>query len=343
MQKEKYILITGGAGFIGSHTYVELLNSGFTPVIADDFRNANPLVIKNLEQLTGQTVLFSEIDVNDYKSLKRVFEKYDLQGIIHFAAYKAVGESVKEPLKYYENNIGSLIQTLKLAVEFGVTNFVFSSSCTVYSIPDENNQVTEDDAQLRAYSPYGQTKIIGELILDDFYNAYPDFRIMALRYFNPVGAHPSGLIGEYPLGTPNNLLPYITQTGIGKLKSLTVFGNDYNTADGTCIRDYIHVCDLAKAHVKALDYNVENKKGSLEFINVGTGKGHSVLEMIAIFERISNVKLNYTLGPRRAGDIACIYANTDKGKKILKWNSEYSIQDAVQHAWNWEKNLSNEK
>jgi UDP-glucose 4-epimerase len=342
MQKDKYILITGGAGFIGSHTYVELLNSGYTPVIADDLRNANRLVIKNLESLSGKAVLLAEIDVTKLEQLEKVFEEYNFEGIIHFAAYKAVGESVKEPLKYYENNIGSLVQTLKLAIRFNVKNFVFSSSCTVYGAPDDKNEVCEDQVQSLANSPYGQTKIIGELILKDFRTAYPDFRIIALRYFNPIGAHPSGLIGEFPLGTPNNLLPYITQTAIGKLKELTVFGDDYNTQDGTCIRDYIHVCDLAKAHVKAFEFGEKCQDGCLEFINVGTGKGNSVLEIIHQFENLTLQKLNYKIGPRREGDVPAIFANTDKVKKLLNWNPEYTLSDAIAHAWNWEKNLLNE-
>jgi UDP-glucose 4-epimerase len=342
MQKDKYILITGGAGFIGSHTYVELLNSGYIPVIADDFRNANSLVIKNLEKLTDKPVLLAEIDVTDQEKLEKLFERYNFEGIIHFAAYKAVGESVKEPLKYYENNIGSLVQTLKLAVKYDVKNFVFSSSCTVYGAPDERNEVSEDQVQSLANSPYGQTKIIGEIILKDFRIAHPDFRLIALRYFNPIGAHPSGLIGEFPIGTPNNLLPYITQTAIGKLKELTVFGDDYNTDDGTCIRDYIHVCDLAKAHVKAFEFGQKCDDGCLEFINVGTGKGNSVLEIIHQFEHLTQLKLNYKIGPRREGDVPAIYANTDKVNRLLNWKPEYSLSNAIEHAWNWEKNLQHE-
>lgn len=342
MQKDKYILITGGAGFIGSHTYVELLESGYTPVIADDLRNSNRLVLNNLETITKRKVLCYPIDVCDFEKMDALFEQFSFHGIIHFAAYKAVGESVKEPLKYYENNILSLVQTLKLAVKHHVDNFVFSSSCTVYGAPDKNNEVTEDQVQLLANAPYGQTKIIGELILKDFYNAHPECRIVALRYFNPIGAHPSGLIGELPIGTPNNLLPYITQTAIGKLKQLTVFGNDYNTGDGTCIRDYIHVCDLAAAHVKALEYSEKSENGLLEFINVGTGNGNSVLEVIEEFEKVSQQKLNYKIGPRRPGDVPAIYANTDKSKHVLNWNPKYSLTDAVVHAWNWEKNINNE-
>ncbi len=342
MQKDKYILITGGAGFIGSHTYVELLNSGYTPVIADDLRNSNRLVLKNLEKITGKTILIAEIDVTDFDKLEKVFEKYNFHGIIHFAAYKAVGESVKEPLKYYENNIGSLVQTLKLAIKFEVESFVFSSSCTVYGAPDDKNEVTEEEVQLLANSPYGQTKIIGELILRDFQKANPNFKMVALRYFNPIGAHPSGLIGEFPIGTPNNLLPYITQTAIGKLNELTVFGDDYNTEDGTCIRDYIHVCDLAKAHVKALEFGEKCENGCLEFINVGTGKGNSVLEIIKQFELLTKLKLNYKIGPRREGDVPAIYANTDKVSGLLNWRTEYTLSDAIEHAWNWEKNLQHE-
>jgi UDP-glucose 4-epimerase len=342
MQKDKYILITGGAGFIGSHTYVELLESGYIPVIADDLRNSNNLVLKNLKTITERPVLFNQIDVCDFEKMDALFEQFNFHGIIHFAAYKAVGESVKEPLKYYENNIVSLVQTLKLAVKHQVENFVFSSSCTVYGAPDSNNEVTEDQFQLMANAPYGQTKIIGELILKDFHSAHPNFRVVALRYFNPIGAHPSGLIGELPIGTPNNLLPYITQTAIGKLKELTVFGDDYNTADGTCIRDYIHVCDLAAAHVKALEFSEKSESGLLEFINVGTGKGNSVLEVIEEFENVSKQKLNYKIGSRREGDVPAIYANTEKSKRLLNWDPKYSLNDAIVHAWNWEKNINNE-
>jgi UDP-glucose 4-epimerase len=342
MQKDKYILITGGAGFIGSHTYVELIKSGYTPVIADDLRNSSSLILKNLEAITGRKTICHQIDVCDVEKMNTLFERYNFYGIIHFAAYKAVGESVKEPLKYYENNILSLVQTLKLAVKYRVNNFVFSSSCTVYGAPDLNKGVTEDQVQLLANAPYGQTKIIGELILNDFHNAHPECRIVALRYFNPIGAHPSGLIGELPIGTPNNLLPFITQTAIGKLKQLTVFGNDYNTEDGTCIRDYIHVCDLAAAHVKALEYTEKSENGLLEFINVGTGNGNSVLEVIEEFEKVSQLELNYKIGPRRPGDVPAIYANTEKSKHLLNWNPKYSLTDAVIHAWNWEKNMNNE-
>lgn len=339
MQNNQYILVTGGAGYIGSHTIVELIENGYTPIIADDLRNANEIVLKNLETLVGQSITIYKIDVCIEDQLSPLFEKYNFKGIIHFAADKAVGESVENPLKYYHNNIGGLVNVLKLAYKFKVVNFVFSSSCTVYGEPHEIKEVSETTKLSKANSPYGSTKLICEQIIDDFTNVNKDFSCIALRYFNPIGAHPSSLIGEFPLGKPNNLLPYITQTAIGKLEKLTVFGNNYPTPDGTCIRDYIHVCDLANAHVKAIDF-LKTQNGCNEKINIGTGKGSSVLEVINCFEKISNQKLNWQFGERRAGDVVEIFANAEKSSKVLNWKPRYNLEDAVKHAWSWENKLS---
>ena len=339
MQTPKYILVTGGAGYIGSHTVVELYLNGFIPVIVDDFRNANPIVLQGLKEITGKELLLHKIDVCDKEALKAVFHQYTFSGIIHFAAYKAVGESVADPLKYYYNNIVSLLQVLALAEEFNVQSFVFSSSCTVYGDPGAEKEVTENTPLTKPNSPYGNTKLIGEQILNDFHESSPHLKIVRLRYFNPVGAHPSSLIGEFPIGRPNNLLPFITQTGIGRQEELTVFGQDYPTSDGTCIRDFIHVCDLANAHVKALFYLDRISGPCNEFMNVGTGKGTSVLELIYSFEKVSDVKLKWKSAPRRAGDVTEIYANVDKAQNLLNWKPIYSVEDAILHAWNWEKKL----
>lgn len=339
MNSKGYVLVTGGAGYIGSHTFVELVKAGYTPVILDDFRNSNRIVIEGLRRITDTEPIIAEVDVCS-ADVRDLFKTYSFAGIIHFAAYKAVGESVKEPLKYYKNNIGGLVNILLLAEEFKVRSFVFSSSCTVYGEPGDVKEVDEHMPVAKANSPYGNTKIIGEQIITDQYQTNPEFRMMSLRYFNPIGAHPSGEIGEYPIGRPNNLLPFITQTAIGKQESLTVFGNDYPTPDGTCIRDYIHVCDLAMAHVKALDYLIGLHEGCNEFVNVGTGKGTSVLELIKAFESMSAMKLNWAFGPRRAGDVTEIYANAERSRQLLKWNSTFTIEDAVRDAWRWEKNLA---
>ena len=336
----KYVLVTGGAGYIGSHTVVSLVENGYTPIILDDFRNANRIVLDGLTKILGFLPEIIEVDVCDDNALRAIFQKYSFEGIIHFAAYKAVGESVQNPLKYYQNNLSGLINILNKMLEFGVKNLVFSSSCTVYGEPKEIKEVMEDSPKSLPSSPYGYTKWIGEQIIEDTFLAHPELCLINLRYFNPVGAHKSSFIGEFPLGRPNNLLPFITQTAAGKQDFLTVFGNDYPTRDGTCIRDYIHVMDLAEAHVKALGFLGDHKKGCLEAVNIGTGKGTSVLEIISCFEEVSKCKLNWSYGPRREGDVVEIFANCDKASNLLGWKSKRSINDAVVDAWNWELFLS---
>ena len=336
----KYVLVTGGAGYIGSHTVVSLVENGYTPIILDDFRNANRIVLDGLTKILGFLPEIIEVDVCDDNALRAIFQKYSFEGIIHFAAYKAVGESVQNPLKYYQNNLSGLINILNKMLEFCVKNLVFSSSCTVYGEPKEIKEVSEDSPKNLPTSPYGYTKWIGEQIIEDTFLAHPELCLINLRYFNPVGAHKSSFIGEFPLGRPNNLLPFITQTAAGKQDFLTVFGNDYPTRDGTCIRDYIHVMDLAEAHVKALGFLGDHKKGCLEAVNIGTGKGTSVLEIISCFEEVSRCKLNWSFGPKREGDVVEIFANCDKASNLLGWKAKRSTNDAVIDAWNWELFLS---
>ena len=336
----KYVLVTGGAGYIGSHTVVALVENGYTPIILDDFRNANRIVVDGLTKILGFLPEIIEVDVCDDNALRAIFQKYSFEGIIHFAAYKAVGESVQNPLKYYQNNLSGLINILNKMLEFGVKNLVFSSSCTVYGEPKELKEVSEDSPKNLPSSPYGYTKWIGEQIMEDTFLAHPELCLINLRYFNPVGAHKSSFIGEFPLGKPSNLLPFVTQTAVGKQDFLTVFGNDYPTRDGTCIRDYIHVMDLAEAHVKALAFLEDHKKGCLEAVNIGTGKGTSVLEIISCFEEVSKCKLNWSFGPKREGDVVEIFANCDKASNLLGWKSKLSINDAVIDAWKWELFLS---
>jgi UDP-glucose 4-epimerase len=336
----KYVLVTGGAGYIGSHTVVALVENGYTPIILDDFRNANRIVLDGLTKILSFLPEIIEVDVCDDKALRIIFQKYSFEGIIHFAAYKAVGESVQNPLKYYQNNLSGLINILNKMLEFGIKNLVFSSSCTVYGEPKELKEVSEDSPKNLPSSPYGYTKWIGEQIMEDTFLAHPELCLINLRYFNPVGAHKSSFIGEFPLGKPSNLLPFVTQTAIGKQDFLTVFGNDYPTRDGTCIRDYIHVMDLAEAHVKALAFLEDHKKGCLEAVNIGTGKGTSVLEIISCFEEVSKCKLNWSFGPKREGDVVEIFANCDKASNLLGWKSKLSINDAVIDAWKWELFLS---
>jgi UDP-glucose 4-epimerase len=336
----RYIVVTGGAGYIGSHTVISLIESGYTPVILDDFRNANRVVIDGLRMILQSEPIIHEGDVCDPHFLNSIFERYKPEAVIHFAAYKAVGESVAEPLKYYQNNISGLVNVLQKMLEFDISNFVFSSSCTVYGEPKGQKEVTEETEKNLPNSPYGYTKWIGEQIIQDIYNANKHLKIINLRYFNPVGAHKSALIGEFPIGRPNNLLPFVTQTAIGKQDILTVFGNDYPTPDGTCVRDYIHVSDLANAHVKAVDFLMESKSGLLENINIGTGKGTSVKEIIQAFVKETGVVLNWKYGPRREGDVVEIYANVTKAEKLLGWKADLTIIDAVRDAWNWEHYLS---
>jgi len=335
----KKIIVTGGAGYIGSHTVVELFRAGFEPVIIDDFRNSKPWIIDRIAELTGKYPLGHAIDCADEKEVLSVFRNYpDILGVIHFAAYKAVGESVEKPTMYYQNNIGSMCAVLNAMSACGVQNLVFSSSCTVYGQPD-TAEVTEDTPIQKANSPYGDTKIICERIIENVKKSGQPIRAALLRYFNPIGAHPSAKLGELPNGIPNNLVPYITQTAAGIRKELTVNGNDYNTPDGTNVRDYIHVVDLANAHVKAIDWLLTKKESVCEAFNLGTGKGSSVLEIIHNFEKVNQLKLNYKIGPRRAGDVEQIFANPRHAEKVLNWKCEYSIADALKHSWNWEKTL----
>tara|TARA_B100001113_G_scaffold313969_1_gene279312 strand:- start:73 stop:1080 length:1008 start_codon:yes stop_codon:yes gene_type:complete len=332
------ILVTGGAGFIGSHTVVELIDNGYNPIIVDDLRNSKKFILNNLEKIIGKKIAHYSIDCGNIDKLSAVFEKENPEGIIHFAADKAVNESVINPLKYYHNNISNLINLLKVVSKFPVKSFVFSSSCTVYGVPDLIP--VDESAKIKpAFSPYGYTKQVGERILSDFVKTFPDISLSLLRYFNPIGAHTSGLIGELPLGVPNNLIPFITQTAIGKRDFLTVYGNDYNTSDGTCIRDYIHVMDLANAHVLTLNHGLENNTKPL-ILNVGTGKGNSVLEIIESFEKVNGLPLKYIIGPRREGDVPAIYADNKLITQKIGWKSKYSIEDALKHSWIWEQKLS---
>lgn len=339
---EKKILVTGGAGYIGSHTVVELIAQGYTPIIVDDFRNSEQETIARIESLSNSKLIFFPVDICDRSALLDIAKQHNIEGVIHFAADKSVGESVENPLKYYENNINGLLSVLHVCGELNISNFVFSSSCTVYGIPKESYKVDEETPLGNPSSPYGQTKKMCEQIICDYYNSGAKLKSVNLRYFNPVGAHPSGLIGELPIGEPNNLLPYITQAGTGVLEKLTVFGNDYGTQDGTCLRDYIHVVDLAKAHVKSLEWLSEKQEPLVEVFNLGTGEGTSVLEIIHTFEEVSNKKLNWEFGPRRSGDVEAIFADATKANEVLGWKSELTIVDAVRDAWNWEKKLRSE-
>jgi len=336
---KKKIIVTGGAGYIGSHTVVELVAAGYEPVIIDDFRNSKSWIIDRIAELTGKSPLGYAIDCTDEKEVLSVFRNHaDIGGVIHFAAYKAVGESVQKPAMYYQNNIGSLCVVLNAMKETGIENLVFSSSCTVYGQPDKP-EVTEDTLIQKANSPYGDTKIISERIIEAVLNSGQNIKASLLRYFNPIGAHPSAKLGELPNGIPNNLVPYITQTAAGIRKELTVHGNDYNTPDGTNIRDYIHVVDLAKAHVKAIEWLEKQSKNCCEAFNLGTGKGSTVLEIIHNFEKVNGIKLNYKIGSRREGDVEQIFANPKKAERELGWKCEYSVADALKHAWDWEKTL----
>lgn len=334
------ILVTGGLGFIGSHTVVELLEKNYEVVIIDNLSNSDEKVLDGIKQITAKEVQFEKIDLKNQKSIADFFaEHYDIQCVIHFAASKAVGESVENPLLYYENNLSGLVYLLKELIPLGKVNFIFSSSCTVYGEADQV-PITEDAEIKPALSPYGNTKQIGEEIIKDSCKAHPNLNAISLRYFNPIGAHPSALIGELPLGVPQNLVPFITQTAVGLRSELSVFGDDYPTADGTCIRDYIYVVDLAKAHVKALE-RLMNQKASTnyEVFNLGTGKGSSVLEVIRSFERISEQKLTYRIASRREGDVVKAFADTKKANEELDWSSETSLDEALLTALRWEKKI----
>ncbi|GAB3542686.1 UDP-glucose 4-epimerase GalE [Pontibacter brevis] len=338
MAKEK-ILVTGGAGYIGSHTVVELVEAGYEPVIVDNFSNSEESALEGIAAIVGRSIPCHRIDCTDVSALRGVFEQeQNVAGVIHFAAYKAVGESVEQPLKYYHNNVGSLIALLQVMGEFNVNNLVFSSSCTVYGIP-ESLPVTEQTPVQKANSPYGNTKKICEEILTDLANSGSSVKSIALRYFNPIGAHPSAKIGELPLGVPSNLVPFITQTAAGIREQLTVFGNDYDTPDGTNIRDYVHVVDLAKAHVVAVERMIAGKVASIEFFNVGTGRGNTVLEAIKAFERATGEKLNYKIGPRRAGDVPKIYADVTKATEELGFKTTSTLDEAMKSAWDWQLSL----
>lgn len=334
----KKVLVTGGAGYIGSHTCVELINSGFEPIIIDNFNNSERFVIDRLEEITGEKIDIIEGDCADFDFLKSALGGTKLIGCIHFAAFKAVGESSKFPLKYYQNNIASTVSILSYLKHTNCSNFVFSSSCTVYGQPDVL-PVTEKSPIKLAESPYGRTKQMCEDIIKDCCKADQNIKAFALRYFNPIGAHPSALIGELPLGTPNNLVPFITQTAIGKRKQLTVFGDDYNTPDGTCIRDYIHVVDLAKAHVKAMEQLLSTTGPTFDCINLGTGKGNSVLEVIEAFERVNDIKVNYIIGSRREGDVEKVFADSSYSESVLGWKAELDLEQALIDAWKWQKTL----
>ena len=331
------ILVTGGLGYIGSHTVVELQNEGFDVVIIDNLSNSSANVLDGIESISGKRPIFEEFDLREKSMVQEFFKKHDdVDGVIHFAASKAVGESVEKPLLYYENNLVVLVYLLQELEKKGKGSFIFSSSCTVYGEADKM-PITEDAPVKPAESPYGNTKQIGEEIIRDTCKVNDGLKAIALRYFNPIGAHPSAKIGELPMGVPQNLVPFITQTGIGIREQLSVFGDDYPTEDGTCIRDYIHVVDLAKAHVKALQrlLNSENES-NYEVFNLGTGKGSSVLEAIHSFERVSGEKLNYKIVGRRQGDIMQAYADTDKANKVLGWKAKSTLDEAMKSAWDWE-------
>lgn len=334
------ILVTGGCGYIGAHTIVDLIENGFNVISVDNLSRASNKSLLGIEKITGKKVKNYTVDLTDKKATEQIFiENPDITGIIHFAAYKAVGESVELPLDYYENNLFSLVHLLQMSVKYNAKHFIFSSSCTVYGNPDAT-RVTEATPLQTAASPYGATKQMGEVIVKDTAHTYPISAIL-LRYFNPVGAHPSTAIGELPIGRPQNLVPAITQTAIGKLPKMQVHGTDYDTRDGSCIRDYIHVCDIAHAHTLALQYSIKNnQEKSCEIFNLGTGNGITVLEAIQAFEKVSGVKLNYEIGPRRAGDIVAIYANNDKAVKVLGWNCKYGLDEMMLTAWQWEQSLA---
>jgi UDP-glucose 4-epimerase len=337
----KKILVTGGAGYIGSHTVVELAQAGYEPVIIDNFSNSQESALAGIQAILGREVPCHRIDCGDAEALRQVFKaEGNVAGVIHFAAFKAVGESVQKPLAYFHNNVGSLITLLEVMPEFGVENLVFSSSCTVYGVPDQL-PVTEATPTKPASSPYGRTKQMCEDIVHDAAGAPGNkTRTILLRYFNPVGAHESAKIGELPLGVPNNLVPFITQTAAGLREKLTIFGNDYDTPDGTNVRDYIHVVDLAKAHIAAVQRLLDRKASEpVETFNVGTGHGNSVLEVVHAFEEASGQKLNYVIGPRRPGDVPAIYADATKAAEVLGFKTETSLRDSLASAWKWQQTL----
>lgn len=335
------ILVTGGTGFIGSHTTVELQQAGYNVVIVDNLSNSKIEVLDGIEKITGVRPAFENVDLREKNAVEAVFEKYpQIEGIIHFAASKAVGESVEKPLLYYRNNIVSLINLLELMPKYNVKGIIFSSSCTVYGQPSEDNlPVTEEAPIQKALSPYGNTKQINEEIICDYIHSGAPIKSIILRYFNPIGAHPSAYIGELPNGVPMNLIPFVTQTAIGVRNELKIFGNDYNTPDGTCIRDYIYVVDLAKAHVAAMARVLDQDTDAVEVFNVGTGKGVSTLEVVEGFEKATGVKVNWSYAPRREGDIEKVWGNVDKANNVLGWKAETPLEDVLASAWRWQKKL----
>ena len=339
--KSQQVIVTGGAGYIGSHTVVELAGAGFEPIIVDNFSNSHPRVLDGLERILNRKIQLFDVDCCDESALNGVFEsclkRGNIAGVIHFAAFKAVGESTAEPLKYFSNNIGSTAALLATMHRHGVGSFVFSSSCTVYGQP-EQIPVDETAPFLPAESPYGYTKQACERLISDAHSAHAELNVTLLRYFNPIGAHPSGDIGELPLGHPNNLIPFLTQATAGLRDPLTVFGNDYPTPDGTCVRDYIHVIDLARAHVAALNW-LKDQNHAYEALNLGTGNGSSVLQVIEAFESANGISVPHTIGPRRPGDVTAIYADAKKAKDLLGWECEHSLQEALKDSWNWQKKL----
>lgn len=337
--KKECVLVTGGAGYIGSHTAVELVAAGFDVVIVDDLSNSSAAAVEGVRKITGTDVPFVEADCCDTEALRRVFEAYEFDSVIHFAASKAVGESVREPMKYYRNNLLSFLNVVDSMRAAGRRNIVFSSSCTVYGEPDEL-PVTERSPRKPATSPYGNTKQMCEDILRDAIAAYGDLCGIALRYFNPIGAHPTALIGELPRGVPQNLVPYLTQTAAGLRECLSIFGNDYPTPDGTNIRDYIDVVDLARAHVTALRRMIDGKNGEpYEIFNIGTGRGVSVLELVRRFEEVNGLKLNYRIVGRRAGDVVAIWADPSRANEELGWRAERSLDETLAAAWKWQQRL----
>lgn len=340
----KKILVTGGCGYIGSHTIVDLIQNGFDVISIDDNSRSSSFLLEGVEKITGKKIKNYKVDLCDFNDTNAVFvENDDIVGIIHFAAYKAVGESVQKPLMYFENNLMSLINLLKCVEAFKIPYFVFSSSCTVYGNPD-SIPVTEQTPTKPAESPYGYTKQMGEQIIGEFIKANMVTKAILLRYFNPAGAHPSALIGELPIDKPQNLVPVITQSAIGKLPGITVFGDKYNTRDGSCLRDFIHVSDLAHAHTLALQFLINNKeKSNPEIFNLGTGEGITVLETIKAFEKVTGIKLNYTIGANRPGDVIAIYANNDKAKNVLGWQTAYQLDDILATAWKWEQKLKDDE
>jgi len=337
------VIVTGGCGYIGSHTVITLIHHNYEVVIIDDFSNSSPQILDRIERISGVRPHFEQVDLKSFEATQAVFKTHkDAKAVIHFAAHKAVAESIQNPLMYYQNNLFSLLNVLKAQQENSINHLIFSSSATVYGNPSKM-PITEDAPTQRSSSPYGNTKKIAEEILEDFTNSQSEISVISLRYFNPIGAHASGQIGEFPSGIPNNLMPYITQTAAGIREKLMVFGNDYPTKDGTPIRDYIHVVDLAEAHLKALERLLDTSTTSpLEIFNVGTGNGFSVLEMIKAFEAVSGSPLNYEITDRRPGDVPEMFASTDLAKNVLKWEASRNLKDMIQSSWTWEQNLRSE-